>query len=216
MRDRWDFDFGALDSYSGTSVVPSATNDGSSRCRQARLKEPEELGHGDIVRTTASASWLKRDGENFTAVTAAYGVNNGEDATRGALLLEATRALGRYSAYGRLEFVEVETGVLLDDHALGHDVEGHGRGATLGVVRELPRWRRLETGIGAAATFYGVPDRLDADTRQRPVSFQVFFRAAPGARRDGTDVEHAHDQAHASGGRRSTCRASDALRRINA
>ena len=80
-----------------------------------RLKEPEELGHGDIVRTTGSAAWLKQNGENFTAATAAYGVNNGEDADRGALLLEATRRAGRYSAYGRLEFVEVETGVLLDD-----------------------------------------------------------------------------------------------------
>ena len=78
---------------------------------------------------------------------------------------------------------------------------------TLGVVRELPRWRRLESGIGAAATFYGVPDRLTPTYGKRPVSFQVFFRLRPAARGDGTDVEHAHDQAHASG--RGTIRMPD-------
>ncbi|MEO5741717.1 MAG: hypothetical protein ABIS29_14100, partial [Vicinamibacterales bacterium] len=139
------------------------------------------LGHGTIVRTTASASWLKQEGENFTAATAAYGLNNGEDADRGALLFEATRRSGRYSTYGRLEFVEVETGLLMDDHAFGHDIKDTVAAFTIGMVRELPRWRRLEKGIGAAATFYGVPDRLRGTHGERPVSFQVFFRMRPSA-----------------------------------
>jgi hypothetical protein len=179
-EDRWDFDFGALDSYSGRLWFRPHT-EWEFQFSSGRLKEPEELGHGDIVRTTASASWLKHNGENFTAATAAYGVNNSEDANRGALLLEATRRAGRYSIYGRLEFVEVESGVLLDDPTLGHDVKDTVAALTLGAVRELTRWRSFEGGVGAAATFYGVPDRLMRSHGERPVSFQVFFRVRPAA-----------------------------------
>lgn len=181
-EDRWDFDFGALDSYSGR-LWYRPRDEWELQFSSGRLKNPEELGHGTIVRTTASASWLKRHGENFAAATAAYGLNDGEDADRGAFLLEATRRSGRYSAYGRLEFVEVGTGVLLDDRTLGHDIKDMVAALTVGVVRELPRWRRFEAGIGAAATFYGVPDRLTPTHGERPTSFQVFFRLrpAPGA-----------------------------------
>lgn len=179
-ENRWDFDFGALDSYSARLWFRPSER-WEVQVSSARLKEPEALEEGDIVRTTASASWLKRDGEQFAAVTAAYGVNNGEDATRGALLLEATRRTGRYSTYGRLEFVEVETGALLDDHELGHAAKDMVAAATIGVVRELPRWRRLESGIGVAVTAYGVPDRLVPTHGGRPMSFQVFLRLRPGA-----------------------------------
>ncbi len=181
-EDRWDVDFGALDSYSGRLWFRPRT-EWEFQVSSGRLKEPEALGNGDIIRTTASASWLKHSGENFTAATAAYGLNDGEDANRGALLLEMTRRSGRYSMYGRLEFVEVESGILLDDPTIGHEVKDTVAALTFGAVRELPRWRRLESGIGAAATFYGVPDRLTTTHGEHPVSFQVFFRLrpAPGA-----------------------------------
>ena len=181
-EDRWDFDFGALDSYS-SRLWFRPHNEWELQFSTGRLRAPEELGHGDIVRTTASASWLRQNGESFAAATVAYGFNNGEDANRAALLLEATRRSGRYSTYGRLEFVEVETGVLVDDRTLDHDIKDIVTAFTLGMVRELPRWGRLEAGIGAAATFYGVPDRLRPTHGRRPTSFQVFFRLrpAPGA-----------------------------------
>jgi len=181
-EDRWDFDFGKLDSFSGRLWF-RPRDEWEFQFSSGRLKNPEELGHSDIVRTTASASWLKQSGANFTAATAAYGLNDGEDATRGALLLEATRRAGRYSTYGRLEVVEVETGVLVDDPAVGHEVKDTVTALTLGAVRELRRWHKLESGIGAAVTFYGVPDRLRRTHGPRPTSFQVFFRLrpAPGA-----------------------------------
>jgi hypothetical protein len=177
-EDRWDFDFGALDSYSGRLWFRPRP-EWEFQLSSAHLQSPEELGHGNIVRTTASASWLKRDGDNFIAATAAYGLNNGEDANRSALLFELTRRAGRYSTYGRLEFVDVETGVLLDDHAVGHDVKDMVTALTLGGIRELPRWRRLESGVGAALTFYGVPERFRPTHGRRPASFQVFLRLRP-------------------------------------
>src|SRR5688572_20893705 len=179
-EDRWDFDFGALDSYSGR-VWFRPNDQWEFQASSGWLKEPEALEEGNIVRSTVSGSWLKLDGDNFFAVTAAYGVNNGEDATRGALVLEATRRAGSYSTYGRFERVEVETGTLLDDHSLGHAAKDTLVAATVGAVRELPRWRGIESGIGAAATFYRVPERLQSEYGQRPVSFQVFLRLRPAA-----------------------------------
>ena len=154
-EDRWDFDFGAMNSYAGRLWF-RPRDEWEFQVSSAMLKSPEELGHGDIVRTTGSASWLKRDGEDFI-VTAAYGVNNGEDANRSALLLEATRRSGSFTPYGRFEVVEVETGVLLDDHTIGHHITDAVAAVTVGLARELPRWRGVSFGIGTAATLYGVP-----------------------------------------------------------
>jgi hypothetical protein len=82
--------------------------------------------------------------------------------------------------YGRLEFAQVETSVLLADSSVLLDEDKDTVAAlTLGMVRELPRLQMFETGIGAAATYYGVPDRLRATHGARPLSFQVFFRLQP-------------------------------------
>jgi hypothetical protein len=179
-EDRWDFDFGPLDSMSGRVWV-RPREDWEFQVSSGRLKNPDDLGHGNIVRTTTSASRLKRDGDNLVAVTAAYGMNHTEDGDRSSFLLEATRRVGMHSLYGRLEFVEVETGVLLDDHAIDHAVTHTVTAFSLGGVRELPRWRRVEPGIGAAVTFYGVPAPLERTHGERPVSFQIFVRIRPSA-----------------------------------
>ena len=178
-EDRWDFDFGPLDSFAGRLWFRPG-EEWEFQVSSARLESPEELGHGNIVRTTASGAWMTRSGDNFTAVTAAFGVNTGEDTSRRSLLLEATKRFGTFSPYGRLEFVEVETGVLADSHSIGHDVKDRVTALTVGGVRELPKWRGIEAGIGAAVTFYGVPSRLNASHGDSPVSFQVFLRMRPG------------------------------------
>ena len=179
-EDRWDVNFAALDSFSGRLWF-RPRGEWEFQVSSGRLKAPEELGHGDVIRTTASASWLKQNGQDFTAATAAFGVNNGEDADRAAFLLEATRQAGRYAAYGRLEFVEVETGVLLANHSLGHAEKDTVTAVTVGALRHLPRWNALESGIGAAITLYGVPDRLRPTHGDRPASFQLFVRIRPAA-----------------------------------
>jgi hypothetical protein len=177
-EDRWDFDFGALDSFSGRLWL-RPTAQWEFQVSSGRLKSPEELGHGNIIRTTASASWFQQDGDNFTAVTTAYGLNDGEDTNRGGFLVEATKRTGKVSPYARLEFVQVEPGVLLDDPSIDHEVKDTVTALTIGALRDFPRWRRLESAVGAAVTFYGVPERLEPDYGSHPVSFQVFFRLRP-------------------------------------
>lgn len=177
-EDRWDFDFGPLDSFSGR-VWFRPREDWELQLSSGHLESPEELGHGDIVRTTASASWLKVNGESFTAATAAYGMNNGDDVNRASVLLEATKRSGRQSWFGRLEYVEKETGTLLGDISIPHEEKNTVSALTLGALRELRQWREMHMGLGAALTFYAVPDRLQSSYGDRPVSFQLFLRIRP-------------------------------------
>jgi hypothetical protein len=177
-EDRWDFDFDRLDSIAGRAWF-RPREEWEFQVSTARLKTPQELGHGNIVRTTGSGAWLKRDGDNFTAVTAAVGVNATEDADRRAFLLEATRRSGAHSLYGRFELVEVETGTLLRDHSISHAVKNLVGAVTAGAVRELPSWRGIESGVGGGVTVHSVPPALQAAYGRRPVSFQIFLRLRP-------------------------------------
>jgi hypothetical protein len=176
--DRWDFDMGALDSFSGR-IWYKPSERWEFQASSGRLREPEERGHGNLVRTTASLSWLNVEGENFAAVTAAVGANDGDGATRAAFLVEATRQIGVYSLYGRLEVVEVETGVLAGDHAIGHAAKNTLTALTIGGVRDLGRWSQVDYGVGGALSLYGVPGPLEHTHGKRPVSFQIFFRFRP-------------------------------------
>ena len=94
--DRWDFDFGALDSFSGRLWF-RPVEEWEFQFSSGRLKEPEELGHGDIVRTTGSAAWLKQNGGNFTAVTTAYGVNNGRGCHSQCRTTRSNETRGRHT-----------------------------------------------------------------------------------------------------------------------
>ena len=173
--DRWDFDFGPLDSYSGR-IWYRPNNQWEMQVSSGFLREPEELAHGDIMRTTASASWLKQDGRNVAGVTAAFGFNATDGDDRLALLLEATHRARALSLYTRLELVDVESGLLAGDHEDVHAGSDRLGAATFGGVWHLPVWRGLDNGLGAAVTFYGVPEALRHTHGHRPVSFQAFFR----------------------------------------
>jgi hypothetical protein len=150
------------------------------------LIQPEALEPGNIQRTTASGSWFKRDGDDFTAVTAGYGVNVTDSATRQAVFTEATSRRNRTSIFGRAELVQVETAVLLNDAIpvtpAGAALKDTVGALTIGGVRDIsagPRWHGFEGGLGASLTLYAVPDALKATHGNHPMSFQLFFRLRP-------------------------------------
>ncbi|PYR11440.1 MAG: hypothetical protein DMF99_08025 [Acidobacteria bacterium] len=74
-ENRWDFDFGRFDSVSGR-VWYRPSDEWEFQASSGRLKTPEELEPGDIVRSTLSASWTQKNGAAISSVTAAYGRNN--------------------------------------------------------------------------------------------------------------------------------------------
>ena len=106
-ENRWDFDFGALDSVSGR-VWFRPTASWEFQVSTGHLKDPEPLEPGNVQRTTTSGSWFRRDGDDYTAVTVAYGVNAEDHGRRHAVLGEVTKHFGLTSLYARTEVLQVE------------------------------------------------------------------------------------------------------------
>jgi len=181
---RWDFDFGKLDSLSGR-VWFKPTPAWELQVSTGHLVDPEELTPGNVQRTTASAAWQQRDGADFTAVTAGYGVNAAHDTARHSVFVEATHRSGSNAVFGRAEIVQLETDLWLQ--AAPHidsgaaDQKDAVAALTVGIVRDVLRWRGFEGAVGGDATFYAVPDPLKPTHGQHPVSFQLFFRLRPPA-----------------------------------
>jgi hypothetical protein len=179
--NRWNFDFGRLDSFSGRVwFKPTATWE--LQVSSGRLKEPEALEPGKIVRSTASASWTRAGGANVSAVTLAYGRNDSDHGDRNAMLLEATCRRDLNTVYGRFEALQVETALLQSGHV------GEGSAAnirdpvyalTIGGVRDVFNAAGLQSGFGADVTFYRTPDALATVYGGHPVSFHLFFRVRP-------------------------------------
>lgn len=142
-----------------------------------------------MERTTVSGSWFKTQDVDFTAVTVGYGVNAAHETTRHAVFGEVTRRVGPNAFFGRVEVRHSETALLvtpecpaLDDCVDLDPLRRDAVGAfSLGGVRDLFTSRGFEAGLGAAVTFYAVPDVLAATHGGRPVSFQLFFRLRPPA-----------------------------------
>ena len=181
-ENRWNFDFGALDSVSGRVWFRPADR-WEFQVSTGHLKNPEELEPGNIQRTTASGSWFNRDGDDYTAVTVAYGMNAADDGRRHAAFGEITKHVGLNSLFTRMELLQVETAVLrtidnLDSTKGRRDTVG---AFTFGAVRDVLRRRGFEGGFGGAVTFYAVPDLLKSTYGEHPVSFQLFFRLRPPA-----------------------------------
>ena len=182
-QHRWDFDVAALDSFAGRLWF-KPSSEWEFQVSSARLKDPEILEPGDLTRTTASAAWFKASGSDFSAVTVGFGVNSTKEVNRHAFFAEATRHKGANSLFGRLELVDVETGVLLNDsiptgdHARDKNTVGS---FTVGGVRDVFRARGFEGGLGAGLMFYAVPAPLKGTHGDHPVSFQIFFRLRPPA-----------------------------------
>jgi hypothetical protein len=183
-ENRWNLlDRGPLDSWSArlwVHPVPAWMFQVST----GLLKQPEALEPGNIRRTTASAAWLEERKTGYAAFSAGYGRN---DTVRGAFtafFAEATLRAGANTGYTRFEAVQVESRLFLSDLALpdqtGADVlRSRVLALTIGGVRDFHAPHRIELGIGAAATTYGVPDILRASHGTHPWSFHVFLRIRP-------------------------------------
>lgn len=181
--NRWDFDFGRLDSFSGR-VWYRPNTEWEFQASSGRLESPEVLEPGTIVRSTLSASWTRKYGDGLASLTAAYGRNNTADGARNAFFAEGSRHAEMNTIYGRFEALQVETALLQTDvvpqgaaGALTDPVFAF----TAGAVHDLAAWHGFEGGVGADVTVYGVPEALQPMYATQPVSFHVFFRVRPPA-----------------------------------
>jgi hypothetical protein len=181
---RWGFDFAAMNSTSGRVSFRPAP-EWEVQVSTGHLVEPETFEHGNIQRTTASASWFRPHGASVRAVTVGYGINVTEHANRHALFAEFTQAIGRSSIFGRGEFVQVET-ALLETGAPPATPADEARRDTVGAFavgldRNVWSGRAGVASIGGAVTVYAVPQALRSIYSSGPASVQVYFRLQPPA-----------------------------------
>ena len=182
-ENRWDFDFGRFDSVSGR-VWYRPSDEWEFQASSGRLKMPEELEPGDIVRSTLSASWTQKNGAAISSVTAGYGRNTTDHGPRNAFFVEGARHIDMNTVYARFEALQVETALLQTEVVVNGpaaDVKDPAIAFTVGGVRDFLSVRGFEGGIGADVTFYGIPDTLQPIYTSHPVSFHVFVRLRPPA-----------------------------------
>jgi hypothetical protein len=182
-ENRWNFDFGRLDSVSGRLWF-RPNSEWELQVSTGHLKDPEQLDPGNVERSTASVSWTGKSASNISSMTAGYGRNDTDHGARQAVFIEGARHVGLNTLYGRLEGVQVETALLQTDLVVegpAADVKDPVWAATVGGVRDVLRIRGFEGGIGVDMTAYGVPGALQPMYSAHPFSFHVFFRLRPPA-----------------------------------
>ena len=191
-EDRWDFDFGRMDSKAlRLRVRPKAGWD--AQVSHGWLTDPEELVPGDARRTTATVSWTgQRDG-GLRALTVGYGLNNAHGEKRHGIFGEFTLERGPYTFASRAELQQVEAETLLFG-GISHcddtpgipcpivDVSGSREVAalTLAAARRVLTWRKLEGALGGQLVINRPPGLLESTHGTWPVSFQVFFKLSRG------------------------------------
>jgi len=182
-ENRWDINFAPLDSFSGR-VWYRPNAEWELQASSGRLRSPEMLEPGNIVRSTASVSWTRKNGAAISSVTAAYGRNDTDHGPQSAAFVEGSRHVDMNTIYGRFEALDVETALLQTDTVIdgpAANITDRVFAFTVGGVRNILAWRGFEGGIGADITFYGVPSALESIYSSHPVSFHVFFRLKPPA-----------------------------------
>ena len=185
-EDRTNFDFAALDSWSGR-VWFLPTNRWALQVSAGHLTEAE-AGHDggprvDVNRVTASATYHRifRKG-SIWASTVAWGRNQepGNDATN-AFFAETNLTLDeRDTWFGRFEFA----GKSGRDLAIeSHDIFTVAK-LQAGYTRYFETWKGLKPGIGSGLSAGVVPDSLKAFYGSRVnVGLAVFVTLRPAERR---------------------------------
>jgi hypothetical protein len=199
-EQRWDLmDPGPLDSWSVRGWYRPSPS-WSVQVSHGYLTEPDISEEGDVRRTTASASWIRRNGDRWTAVTGGWGRNRKIGGDYNAFLLEATHdRIAGLIVYGRAEAVQLETDVL----RFGvHTFEGGRKKAHVvipGSIDYLPTWTLgasrpvwkpggWDFAASGDVTGYIVPSLLKPYYGDHPFSFHLYFRVRPPAQHRMTEV----------------------------
>ncbi|MEP6687091.1 MAG: hypothetical protein ABJC36_02005 [Gemmatimonadales bacterium] len=185
--DRYDFDFGALDSYGGRITV-NPTPQWSLAASYGYLKSPEELQPDENQhRLGASVLYTGRlAGGGEWASALIWGANKHTHAgepSRGlehAVLLESNLQFDdRNSLFGRAEWVQKSAGELV---VTGADPETRFNvsGLVLGYVREVVRSGGASVGLGIRGSLDFVPAGLEpAYGTRTPAGLAVYLRLRP-------------------------------------
>jgi hypothetical protein len=199
--DRYDFDFGALDSYGGRLTV-NPTLHWSLTASYGYLKSPEEQHPGENQhRLGASILYTRRIArEGDWASALVYGANQhtatGQPSPgfEHSVLLESNLQLDdRNSFFGRAEWVQKSAEELVVPDA---DPEAHFNvsGLVFGYVREVVQYGGASLGLGIRGSLNFVPESLKATYGTRtPGGIALYVRLRP------TLLQRAHAEREVSG-----------------
>jgi hypothetical protein len=186
-EERWSIQFAALDSWSARASLAPSRN-WTAQYSIGRLEHPEAFDPDSQWRQTASAEYNRPLPRGNWATSIIWGRVHkiAAGSNLNSYLLESTLSFQeRNYAFTRLELVDKDE---LFPAALVHPAYRIGA-YTFGGERDLVHEHAWKLGLGADVTFYSKPAALDAPYGNRPISFQIFLRLAPGLNQH----QHAHD-----------------------
>lgn len=203
-EDRYDFDFGALDSYGGRITVNPSPG-WSLAASYGYLKSPEALHPEENQhRIGASVLYAGGLGQGHWAAALVYGANRhtGPGASGGfehSLLLEANAELGsRNSVFGRLEWVQKSAEELVVP-GFPADARFDVGGLVLGYLREVARYAGAGLDLGVRGSLDVVPAGLEPTYGTRtPAGLALYLRVRPLAL--GAHPGMSHEAAAGEGG----------------
>jgi len=165
-ENRWNIDWGGMDSYSGRlSVAP--TQNWMAQVSAGRLTHPERQEPGDVVRATASLAYT-RGGWSSSLI---WGRNHQTAGNRNLNSYLAETVLPvhkRNFLTGRAELVDKDELAIAGTYRI--------QAYTAGYTRDFGSLKHVETGIGANVTAYVIPEALQAHYGDRPWGVNLYFR----------------------------------------
>ena len=186
-EDRYDFDFGGLDSYGGRLTINPASH-WSMAASYGYLRSPEEL-HPDEDQHRLGASLLytrriAREGDWASALI--YGANKNTapgEPSRGfahSVLLESNVQLDdRNSIFGRAEWVQKSAQELVVP-AADPEAQFDISSLVLGYVREVAEYGGASLGFGIRGSVNFLPGTLEATYGTRtPAGVALYARLRP-------------------------------------
>jgi hypothetical protein len=194
-ENRWNIDAGAVNSWSSRLVI-SPSPIWSGQVSVGRLRKPEALEPGDIVRATASITHHQPQASGYWANSLIWGRNHKTATQRNinSYLLESTLRFKRENLVtGRVELVDKDE---LFDHGEVHEHDESGAESTeplagsifrigaytMGYTRMIALIPGVEAGFGGNITMYSMPSSLEPFYGSCPVSILVHFRMMLGQR----------------------------------
>jgi hypothetical protein len=175
-ENRWNIDQGALDSWSSRLTVLPSKN-WLAQFSVGRLRDPEALELGDVVRTTASLHYTRPLAGGDWSTTFAWGRNHkvADKHDTDSFLLESVVPIGAKNfVTGRAESVNKNELFGHDDHHLS---DSFRIGAlTLGYTRDFTMFANAQTGIGANFTADTIPEQIKHVYGDRPFGVNVYVR----------------------------------------
>lgn len=180
---RYGFDMPLFDSRSARLSF-NPTYNWSVQVSQGFIKSPEALHPDeDIVRTTASATYVKSLGKwRYVTATALWGQNKikSDNSCSNSLLAEGTIKLHRKIAYARYEWVQKNALELaLDPWYYGTSKNYNINTLTVGVSYELFNMSFITTSVGGQITGYKPTAQLESVYGINPFAAEIYLHLYP-------------------------------------